>query len=514
MVKRYGLTLLLLLSFCGVLFAVIYAMQTEDQAFSYETLEYEISPRFREFYEQLGGVNTLGIGISNIFTVYDKEYQYVVGGLMRFDPSLPDGNQFSLSAVGNEMGINQSVYATTSEFYEGPFRNGYPIYNEFVEMYYSRFEGPKYAGEPLTGPILDDQSQRTIQYFENVGFYFNESDPDHIVRLLPYGVWYCKDNCLTEGSIDPLAIVSGTLTRDTLFDLEVTSYAGLSGEKLTSVSYTPDGNVEQIYENIVLVADPGNLEDITLKPLAVRLGYKMEAPVAPTTIENHRFVFTSNDLGFHVNENVHQYLENFGGSSTFGEPIQQPWNVTENIWQQCFETLCLEYLSDGSDIRILPLGTEYFYQQTREELDSHVFVPLIRLGSHEIVATEIPVEEVIEPVENTGYDQINQENGIEIRTWNEKDLITSAEGQIIRIGIFVDGEPVDGVNTEITINLPGGIIHKQYPSITSNGGITNLNLEPIDAPNGTRIEYSVCLLGAGSDSLCVQDDFLIWDNTP
>jgi hypothetical protein len=48
---------------------------------------------------------------------------------------------------------------------------------------------------------------------------------------------------------------------------------------------------------------------------------------------------------------------------------------------------------------------------------------------------------------------------------------------------------------------------------TDAGGCSFLGLEPIDAPNGTIIDYQVCFLVNPGEEYCKKDSFMIWGNT-
>ena len=44
-------------------------------------------------------------------------------------------------------------------------------------------------------------------------------------------------------------------------------------------------------------------------------------------------------------------------------------------------------------------------------------------------------------------------------------------------------------------------------------GVSNLELDPISVPNGTRIDFQVCVNYA-SELFCVLEDFMVWGETP
>ncbi|NIP43657.1 MAG: hypothetical protein GWN00_27410, partial [Aliifodinibius sp.] len=194
---------------------------------------------------------------------------------------------------------------------------------------------------------------------------------------------------------------------------------------------------------------------------------------------------------FHINENVYQFIEGNGDIKVFGAPIQQPKSVGQDVWRQCFEYICLEYVGNGKDIRVLPLGNEYYSQTQRETDENTVHIPIIVVGpnGNNIQPTPVIVTPVGEQDESPQVPTVTPAYLIDIHTEVRQELITSTEEQLIMITMSLDGKPLEGINTQVVIHYPGGEVDKFYPSITDRDGKTSLSLKPISAPNGTRIEY-------------------------
>jgi hypothetical protein len=71
--------------FAGVVIIALLAAACDDAGFSVDPLlpqSIAIDPTFREFYDLLGGEETLGPGISPIFEHRNVYYQYTVAALM------------------------------------------------------------------------------------------------------------------------------------------------------------------------------------------------------------------------------------------------------------------------------------------------------------------------------------------------------------------------------------------------------------------------------------------------
>ncbi len=142
---------------------------------------YAVDPVFREFYNFLGGKDILGEAISPAQDDDGVFSQYVVNGLMMFDPQAPAARKFQLGALGTKFGIDSSGAADGAV--AAPF-----------EQLYDQLGGEVFVGKPLTGQVYNSEKNRSEQYFENLGFY-QGPETEGVVRLLPYGAWMCDEEC-------------------------------------------------------------------------------------------------------------------------------------------------------------------------------------------------------------------------------------------------------------------------------------------------------------------------------
>jgi hypothetical protein len=154
---------------------------------------YVVDPVFRELYGFLGGKNVLGAAISPAKAVNGVVSQYFVAGLIIFDPYAPAKQRFQLGGLAKDFGI---ISPSESELgVAAPF-----------QAFYDQLGGAAFVGLPLTGQVYNDDKKRSEQYFENLGFY-QGPETDGTVRLLPYGVWRCGDECLNALPMNALPLM-------------------------------------------------------------------------------------------------------------------------------------------------------------------------------------------------------------------------------------------------------------------------------------------------------------------
>ena len=99
MVLTFRKPLPLLVLCCLVLLATACGVSTTGNA-AIQRSSHEVAPVFREFYAELGGMETMGPAISPLFTFDSVSYQYTLAGLMVHDPEAPVNQRFFLAALG------------------------------------------------------------------------------------------------------------------------------------------------------------------------------------------------------------------------------------------------------------------------------------------------------------------------------------------------------------------------------------------------------------------------------
>ncbi len=416
----------------------------------------DVDQRFQAFYDLLGGVDVLGPAISPKFSNGGNEYQYTATALMVFAPGAPDSQQYQLAALGVELGI-----AELSMDPNAP--NGPEIYYDFIDLY-TKMGGARFVGLPITEMRHNLELGRVEQYFENVGFYQSASDPAGEVHLLHYGSWKCADVC---GFKSPqLSVVSnwsivGASFVEAVQRLDPT-FTGLS---LTNPYTAFDGLVEQIFENVVVITDPSNPGGISLRPIVGML---------------NNLVVT--DAHYDVPEFFLEFLSRNSGLELSGPPVSEYTPLGDDIFRQCFTNLCLDYYPNAPEslrVRPTPLGYTYknlYYQSGSDESSSN--------SLHEVT----------------------------LQVWERYPLIASDQVQEIGVGVFDGTTPLKNIEPVLTLTLPdAGDASYTFPP-TRDDGKSHLELGPISALNGTRIEYKVCITSLNNDIFCIKDDFMIWGN--
>ncbi len=272
---------------------------------------------------------------------------------------------------------------------------------------------------------------------------------------------------------------------------QVARLGGLNvfGMPLTEPFVAPDGNLEQIYENVVLYSPQEDTSSLQLRPVALLLGVPVDPPGPELRSQAEGVVFypTEGDLGYHVPLVFDYFIAQHGGREISGKPLGEisPFNGT--LYRQCFENYCLYFDSSAAEslqVRMAPLGLDYLNQTQA--------VPAVE-------STPVALEaQAIHMVANPGTPRIPAD-------------------QPQRFDLFVvraaDNQPIPGIESELTLTMPDGaqIIYPLPP--TDAQGRASLSIPPIEpAPvNGTVISFKVCLNASTTGTMCTSDSYLIWN---
>lgn len=221
---------------------------------------FAVDPLFREFYDLVGGEKVMGPAISPLFSYGNRRYQYIQAGCLEYDSGAPTSQRFRLASLGLDMGVQEPENVEPCP----PDQlcvNGHIIFPGFVETY-RRMGGARFVGKPLTDAHYNTDKLRTEQYFENLGFYWIETDPPDKIYMLAYGAWKCDTHCRYVPSLNSIIdLPSLQMPSQSQIFRETVSRLGadFNGFALTDPYQASDGNIEQIYENIVLYAMEGKL---------------------------------------------------------------------------------------------------------------------------------------------------------------------------------------------------------------------------------------------------------------
>jgi len=425
------------------------------QGMSGYVLNLDVAPRFREFYLQLGGAERLGIPISPLFAREGREYQYTAAVLMVYDPLASEDQRFSLAPIGRQLGVAEPYL-----YPELP--GGHEVYPGFRPLY-DAMGGAAVLGLPLTEVRYNPERGGIEQFFENVGFYQLETDPPETVKLIHYGAWLCNVNICGYVSPDEAVAVLPEVVWQPFDGAIKRLNPQLVGRPISERRINDDGLIEQIFENVVVVASQDSPGNIRFLPLPGKLGLPVQSW-----------------SDFEIAPFFEEFLRRSGGLELAGKAVSDLEPQSPEVFRQCFVTLCLDYLPGmpgENKVRAVPLGRMY-----RD-----------RLGAF---PTPTPAAEGM----------------VTLQVFKNYPVVAPTRQQILNVRAYLDSQPLQDVRPELTLMLPGGVIeYRDFPP-TDVSGRTSLQLEPIAAPHGTRIDYEVCLTVEQGGQVCLEDYFLIWES--
>ena len=477
-----------------------------------------IDPIFREYYDQLGGINTLGRGISKKFTYEGLECQLTQAGLMVYDKQAPERSRRYLAPIGVKLNVYQPP-VPVPEDPDALYVEGHVIYEKFAPLY-SHIGGELTTGKPLSELHYDPDMHRFEQFFENLGFYISEDDPENRVRLLSYGSYLCTGgNCLKfepdPGSVTPMSPPAPGFS-------EVVSRLGatFTGFALSDAYLTPDNYLEQVFENVVVVSVPDQPGEVCLRDVPERLGWQPEPLSAPSPDPTmHFYPIGGGDKGHNIPNVFMDYLAQHGGLEVSGPPISEYHLLTDNVYRQCFQNLCLEENLLGPDyLHIQPSKLGYKYKKmgvTSSDLsgcdqdtpESNNAAPSNPVLPESIDATAYPQQVAPAAQSSTGASPSGQ---VSIQVWETFPMIAPAQSQEIGVSVSEDGSPLIGIQPDLLVKLPDGSTPTYPMEPTGEFGQAYITLEPINAPSGTLIPYEVCISLTDGQRICIQDSFTIW----
>lgn len=445
---------------------------------------YPVDPLFQPLYDKLGGQTYLGPAISPRFQGNGQDYQYTNTSLLVYDPRLPEGERLHLAPLGRELGVEEQPNLAD----DGATQPAevYTVHPDFAPLY-ENLGGEAVVGAPLGGARRNPEMKRIEQYFENLGFYRLEDDPTGAVGLLSYGAWKCDLSCRYSPPLNSVILLPKKRALAFVQMLERLG-VGFTGLALTDPYLAPDGNLEQIYENVVLAVDPKDSSQVFLRPVPGKLGV-MPGPTAERgSLPDMVFVPVQGDQGYFVPQDFMTYLEAHGGLDLSGPPVAQPEQLDATTLRQCFLNLCLEQRTeetgDGATqpegagkVQPAALGTTYrelFYQAA------------------------LPSTQPVTPGE------------LSVQLWEGFPLVSSEQEQEIGVIVLSNNSPLPNVSPVLSLTRPDGQVETFTLNPTSQSGETRITIPPVAAPNGTLVPYQVCIDAQGERKFCVLDSYLIW----
>lgn len=443
---------------------------------------YQVAPLFREFYDHLGGLETLGPAISALIVEEHLKMQYVDAALMVYDINAVSSERYYLAPLGELFDIGDPPARDPGSSTE-IFTDGHIIPEQFNDLY-TRLGGAQFVGSPITEMRYNAEENRIEQYFQSVGFFHTFNGERGQTGLLSYGAYNCGSSCRYQSPSNSTPSISATILPSYFAEMIMRLGPEFTGQALTDAYFSPQGIQEVVFENLVLYADSKPPYTVRAKPIVESI--YMQSQEIVERINDPRMIFYIMDgqRGHNIPVVFSEYMAKHGGIDLFGFPISELFEVEEDLFRQCFRNLCLDYFIDApsdQQIRPTPLG--------------HVYI-----------------EVVYKPVYLGSIQESQSMQNIQIELWETPHTISSAQVAQIHVSISSEGAPLKNAEPQITLYLPDGSQDVYQMDSTDASGHTFSNLDPIDALNGTYILYEVCIENPSAEKVCAQSAFTVWGN--
>jgi len=458
---------------------------------------YPVDALFRDFYPSLGGADVMGPAISPLFKVGEISYQYTVAGLMAHDPAALSHERFSMAAIGLDMGIQQLPYPA----FEDPnlrYVAGHTIDPAFVPVF-DRLDR-RIVGEPITEARYNPDLKRIEQYFSNLGFYRLEGDPPGAVYLLAYGLWKCQAGCFDPGGSE--AEVSLPYSVDPRF-AEALKRLGthFTGFPVSKAYTTPEGYIEQVFENVVLLAGAQEGEAVILRPITERLEIDHGPLVGKSDEAEAVFVAIDEAEGRHIPQAFWDFLALHGGLEVSGPPIDDLARVGAGVFRQCYTNLCLEeHRNEAGSLRIRPASLGYVYAQ----------LPLLPLNAKAASLSAQPAIGAggMQPAAPTRTPAVDKPlPPLTLQAWVQYPSLAAGQRQEVFAQVIQGEAPLPGVEPDLLLTLPDNTEIRYYMYPTGADGVSQYYLEPLDVNQGRTVRFQVCVYNQVGKRTCVQDSF-------
>ncbi|GAB4500702.1 MAG: hypothetical protein Fur0035_02420 [Anaerolineales bacterium] len=427
-----------------------------------------IDPLFRDFYSLRGGETILGRALGPAYIAENKNYQLTANALLAFDPSQPQGEKFSFAPLGDEL-VSADPPLPADPATPG-LLNGHLIYSEFIGKFQELGE-VRFVGAPLTEVRINREANRVEQYFERLGLYIDLADPQRTVRLLPYGLIAChkqpaSPGCSASGGGE--AIITN-LPPEPFLPLLDRLGTSFTGKPLSAAYLAEDGNLEQVYENVVLAAPPDNLRALFLRPLPQMVGIASQPLSAPRNEPGLTFMPQNDGLGYNVATEFIQYAARHGATEMSGAPTTELFEVN-GVRRQCFTNYCLDFDASapaGAQIRPAPLGYDYWRARTS-----------------------------LTP-------------GLELQIWENFPYLAAGETQVIGLLVYNQSpsQPLKDLQPTLTLTLPDGSQQNAVFPPSSVSGTSYLSWT--DTRQTGTYKYTVCVTWPGAEAVCHAESWLV-----
>jgi len=223
----------------------------------------------------------------------------------------------------------------------------------------------------------------------------------------------------------------------------------------------------------------------------------------------------SSDTNWEVAESFKTLYKKLNGLPFVGKPLTGLiFNGEKDRYEQYFENLGF-YQGPETDgeVRLLPYGAWRCGEECRSSLPLNA-APMMSLPTPATpvppLTDRTPSPNAAKPAAPEVAPPAQSAHRWLVKIWESYSIVSTKQSQEIQVNIQRDGLPLQGAQASLVLELPDGSIHSADFPPTDVNGIADLKIDPIQAKNGTVIQYQVCINGINSELYCVQQSFSIW----
>jgi hypothetical protein len=308
----------------------------------------DVSADFDQFYRAHGAEEVLGTPIGKPIIIDALlSVRCYVGGCLQRHAARNLGGRITLSPLPEEMRQLQPPTAESTDTSGLLFREtGHYIQSAF-RRYFELHGGVRFFGYPL-GPLRARSDHQLTQRFERATLIWDNSLPsEQSVYLEPIGhIIYANLTGEIENDLKPKSEAEPeSFPTNAAIAAFVQAHRDwvVFGEPLSQPDTAADGLIEQVFTNVVVVADPHSPGGARLRPLGILAYGRADTAQPPSDVPGAAY-FPS--TGHSVLAAFKTYYDLHGSESIFGAPISEAF-VENGALTQYFENLALVWRQEG-----------------------------------------------------------------------------------------------------------------------------------------------------------------------
>ena len=474
------LTLYLIRITLGV--AVLLASCSDIPAATQEPLAvvetHKVDQLFSNLYMQLGGIETFGSPLSDAVWEETRVCQPMVNAEFCYDLTKESRDAYFFAPLVREANLLLPISKELPQQQGDRLVNGFTILAEFIPLY-EQLNGTVFTGLPLSEARINYENNHVEQYFENIIIARDlNADPGQ-PHLISLSCTSSPQYCSVDASFEqPIPVIQ---KNSSPFGALLSRINGQDfGEPLTEPFLNHDNQLMQIFESVVVVSPPDQINTAYIYPLPDELNMIRTEPGSQRLGELTNVTFyptEENGDGFHVPVMFDDFVSAHGGRNLSGAPIAEAAYYNEDSLRQCFERYCLDSQQQGGEqiVKMTPLGAWYLDRELKAGRISSEVLPGKWLKSEDLLIGFGEQWEVLPPD-------------------TEQFLIVSIQE-------VENTKPVAGISGKAWLTLESGQTEEFLLPETDSDGVSFVTIPASFASeNGALLRYEIWLhLFSGED---------------